>query len=328
MKVPKERRMKMKVLYHDNCFDGAASAAVFSRFYKSRIQPDASFVYEGLSHQAGGSAVPEGVFTGDENVIVDFRYSQSPRLTWWFDHHKSAFQQPGDEAHFRADKGGKKFHDATRKSCTKYIADTTKAKFGFDPAPLTELIDWADLIDAARFQSPKMAVELKEPALKLMTVLEANKDPRFIPSVITDMQEKPLAEIVARKDVQAALTPLLERHQHAIEAVRKKAKLERGVVFFDVADEGFDSINKFISYYLYPDARYTVWVGKGTQRAKVSIGSNPWRPELRTHDLASIAERYGGGGHPVVAAMSFTPDELEKARKAAAEILGELRAGA
>ena len=101
-------QMRMHVLFHDNCFDGAASAAVFSRFYRERIRTDVTFSYQGLSHQAGGTPVPESAFQGDENAIVDFRYSQSPRLTWWFDHHASAFQTPGDEAHFLADSSGRK----------------------------------------------------------------------------------------------------------------------------------------------------------------------------------------------------------------------------
>lgn len=317
--------MEMKVLFHDNCFDGAASAAVFSRFYREKIRPNAILTYEGLSHQAGGAAVPESVFSSEKNAIVDFRYSQSPKLTWWFDHHQSAFQQPGDEAHFRADTSGHKFHDGKRKSCTQYLADVVTEKFGFDARPLKELIDWAELIDSARFDSPTMAVELKEPALKLMTVLEANKDPAFIPSIIHDMQSRTLEEIVARPDVQHALAPLLEKHARAIEVVRAKARIEKEVVFFDLGDEALDGINKFIAYYLYPDARYTVWVGRGPQRSKVSIGSNPWRPELRTHDLSRIAERYGGGGHPVVAAISYKAEQLAEARKTASEILTELR---
>src|SRR2546421_348192 len=114
------RAMEIKILFHDNCFDGAASAALFSRFYREKIAPLARLSYQGLSHQAGGTPIPESALSGDENAIVDFRYSQSPQLTWWFDHHQSAFQQAGDEAHFRADRSGKKFHDAARKSCTKY----------------------------------------------------------------------------------------------------------------------------------------------------------------------------------------------------------------
>lgn len=317
--------MNLKVLFHDNCFDGASSAAVFTRFYKERISPDVTFSYEGLSHKAGGAPIDASVFTGDQNVIVDFRYSQDPRLTWWFDHHISAFQQAGDEAHFRKDDSGKKFHDPHRKSCTMYMADVAREKFGWDPTPMAELIHWAEIIDGAAFDSPTMAVELKEPALQLMMVLEANKDPAFIPKMIGELQVRPLAEIVASDWVQAPLMPLLERHRKSIDLVRKKVRYEDGIVTFDVADEGIESLNKFISYYLHPDAAYTVWVGGGTTRAKISIGSNPWKKELRRHDLASIAGRYGGGGHPVVAAVSFGPGEVARAREVAAEILAELK---
>ncbi|MDQ3265115.1 MAG: DHH family phosphoesterase [Myxococcota bacterium] len=317
--------MKLKVLFHDSCFDGAASAAIFSRFYQERINPDALLEYEGLQHKAGGSAIDPAVFTGDENVIVDFRYSQDPRLSWWFDHHQSAFQMPGDEAHFRADTSGRKFHDPHRKSNTRYMTDVLVQRFGFNDAPLAELLHWAELIDGAQFQSPNQAVELAEPALKLMTVIEANKDPAWMLRMIAALQTQSLAEIVAQDWVQRPLLPLLERHQRAIQIVRNKIQYQDGIATFDIADDGLDSINKFISYYLYPDARYTVWVGKGSSRAKISLGSNPWRPELREHNLSKIAERYGGGGHPVVAAISFQPDQLDRARQVAAEILAELK---
>jgi hypothetical protein len=317
--------MRLKVLFHDNCFDGAASAAVFSRFYRERIDKDAQLTYQGLHHQAGGAPIDPAVFDGDENAVVDFRYSQSPKLTWWFDHHVSAFQQPGDEAHFRADRSGRKFHDGSRKSCTLYLADVARERFGFDPSPLAELLHWAELIDGAQFDSPTQAVELREPALQIMTVLEAASDRGTILSVIRDMQALPLAEIAAQPYVARPFAALWEKHQRNIEIVRRKVELKDGVVFFDVVDEGLDSMNKFIAYYLHPDARYTVWVGKGPKRSKVSIGSNPWTPHTRRHDLSSIAARYGGGGHPVVAAVSFSAEDAEKARSAAQEILAELR---
>lgn len=318
--------MRMKVLYHDSCFDGAASAAVFSRFYLDKVHPGAELAYEGLFHKAGGQGIDEAVFTGDENAIVDFRYSQSPKLTWWFDHHVSAFQQPGDEEHFRRDASGRKFHDGARKSCTVFIADVVRDRYGWSvPEAMKELLHWAEIVDGALFESPRQAVELAEPALQLMTVLEANKDPALIPRVIGELQRRPLAEVVAEPWIQGPLKPLMERHRANIEVVRKKAVLEKGVVFFDVADEGLDSLNKFIAYSIYPEARYVIWVGRGEKRCKISLGSNPWRPQTRTHNLAKIAERYGGGGHPVVGAASFGAGELGKTRQAAAEIVAELR---
>ena len=41
------------MFYHDKCFDGASSAALFSRFYRERIRGDAEFVFSGLLHRAG-----------------------------------------------------------------------------------------------------------------------------------------------------------------------------------------------------------------------------------------------------------------------------------
>lgn len=318
--------MNVQVLFHDNCFDGAASAAVFTRFYREKVRADATFTYQGLAHKPGAEGIDPAVFTGTENAIVDFRYSQDARLTWWFDHHVSAFQQPGDEAHFQADTSGRKFHDAHRKSCTKYLADVARERFGWDASPLADLIHWAELIDGAQFPSPQMAVALEEPSLRIMTVLESAKSPDLIPEVIRRMQHESLADIAASPLIAEPLAPLLERHMLNMEQVRAKARYEQGVVFFDLADEGVDSLNKFIAYALYPEARYTLWVGQGPKRAKVSLGSNPWKPELRRHDLAAIASRYGGGGHPVVAAVSFKPGELDKARAAYREILAELSA--
>lgn len=152
--------MKLRLLYHGHCFDGVASAATFTRFYKEKVRPDADVEYRGLLHRPG-TLFDLSMFDGDENAIVDFKYAASERLTWWFDHHESAFLTPEDEAHFRADKSGKKFLDATRKSCTEFIADIASAQFGFNAGPLQALIDWAHIIDGALYESAAQCVELE-----------------------------------------------------------------------------------------------------------------------------------------------------------------------
>ena len=50
-----------------------------------------------------------------------------------------------------------------------------------------------------------------------------------------------------------------------------------------------------------------------------------WAPVAPKHNLASICERYGGGGHARVGAISLEPGALEKARSVAAEIVAELK---
>ncbi len=60
-------------------------------------------------------------------------------------------------------------------------------------------------------------------------------------------------------------------------------------------------------------------------RAKVSLGTNPWRTAEPEKNLATLAEKYGGGGHPRVAAISFDPTDLEGACRVAREVAAALR---
>ncbi|HYG70453.1 MAG TPA: DHH family phosphoesterase, partial [Anaeromyxobacteraceae bacterium] len=75
----------------------------------------------------------------------------------------------------------------------------------------------------------------------------------------------------------------------------------------------------------FPEARYTVVVSRDAKRAKISVGSNPWSRPARPHDISKLCERYGGGGHPVVGAVSLAPDRIDDARRIAEEIATTLR---
>jgi hypothetical protein len=317
--------MRLRLLYHGHCFDGVASAAVFTRFYLSRAARPVEVAYAPLLHTAG-SLFDEAMFDGDENAIVDFKYSPSERLTWWFDHHQSAFLSAEDEAHFRADRSGRKFWDADSKSCTEFIARVADEDFGFRDDSLAPLISWAHTIDGAFYESAAQPVELREPALQLMQVIE-NVDDDFIEWVIRQLSVRTLEEVATGAEVQERFRPLLARHRETLETVRRKAAYERGAVTFDLVDEGLEGFNKFIPYYVCPETTYSVAVTRGAYRTKISVGSNPFSPRPRRHNIASICERYGGGGHAVVGAVSFRPDEVERARHVAREILAELREG-
>ena len=278
-----------------------------------------------MQHKGDAQPIAGNLLDGDVNACVDFRYSQDTRLHWWFDHHASAFQLPGDEAHFRADASGHKFHDPTAKSCTKFLATTLATRFGFDSAPFGELLDWAEIIDGALFPSAAMAVELREPALKLMTWVENNRERVLAERFIEDLVSRPLAEIVASDYVTVALQPLIERHEKNVEAMRRLSRLEQGVVITNLIPDGISTVNKFIAYYLYPEARYTVTLLATNERYKISVGSNPWPKVPRTHDISKLCERYGGGGHPAVGAISLPKTDLASAEKVAAEVTAFLQ---
>jgi hypothetical protein len=324
--------LKVRVFYHDKCFDGACSASLFSRFHRECITRGAEYEFCGLVHRAG-ALFNEADFTGDENAIVDFKYSASPKITWWFDHHLSAFLTPQDHEDYRRGMAegryqDRRFYDPEYTSCTSFLAHIAATHFGFDATPVKELIHWADIVDGALYESPEAAVEMAAPAMKLTLIIEATQDPQFMPRLIPLLTGMPLDEVLRQPFVAGLLPPLMERHEHSLALIRERSACEDGTIYFDITDQPMEGFNKFIPYYLHPQATYSIGLSKSSFRTKVAVGSNPWttrKPEEMVN-LAEICERYGGGGHARVGAISFPPDREDEARKAAAEIVAELRA--
>ena len=322
--------MTFRVLHHNNCFDGACSAAVFTKFHKECIGGAAGYEYVGLAHKAGGGGIDEHVFGAGENAIVDFKYSRSPKLTWWFDHHLSAFLTEADREHFEAGQKGplamRQFFDADFISCTGLIAKVAREKFSFDTTGLAELLKWADIIDGAQYENAPSAVEMKEPAMKLTMVIE-NAEAGFIPRIIPLLTAVSLTEVLAEPFVQEQVAPLWARHLAAMQLVEDRAVLEDGVIYFDLTDQSIEGLSKFIPYYYYPEAVYTVALTRSSFRTKISVGTNPWTtvPLEKLMNLAEICERFGGGGHARVGAISFGRDEVARGREVAEGIVRGLR---
>src|ERR1700682_686393 len=318
---------RVRLCFHDRCFDGTASAALFYRFYRERFDKTAEFGFSGMTHRAA-HPWEDGILDGDENVIVDFKYSNSPRLTWWFDHHQSAFLTPDDAKHFREHPRPHLFYEPDYKSCTKLIATVAKEKFGFNTKPLEDLIPWRDIIDGAQYPTAQSAVEIAEPATQLALVIEAAPEDGLPARIIPELAYRPLAEMIKLPLVAKYLGPLLERHRKSIGILRQRAEARDNVIFFDVSDLDLEGYNKFIPYLLHPECVYSVSVSSSAQRAKVSLGTTPWNQATADKNLASLAEQYGGGGHPRVAAISFEPRGPPPARGDAPQPVSVLSAPA
>jgi len=95
-------------------------------------------------------------------------------------------------------------------------------------------------------------------------------------------------------------------------------------VLVDLTDQLIEVAGKFVTYALFPQSAYSVLVSRSKSKCKISIGYNPWSPAARKHNIAAICERHGGGGHPVVGAISLAADKAEEARTLARSIAEEL----
>jgi hypothetical protein len=200
-------------------------------------------------------------------------------------------------------------------------------EIGFRAPELDELVYWADLIDGAQYPDTRTAVEMRDPPTQLTLVIEGTTDPQFSVRLIPRLISQPLNEIMDLPEVRQTFERLYAVHLKMIEIIRSRGELKDGVLFFDLSDGNSEGFNKFIPYYLFPGAVYSVALSRSQARIKIGVGSNPWNATPKTANLASICERYGGGGHAKVAAISLPPADLDRARSVAAEIVDGLRAG-
>lgn len=320
--------MEFRIAHHGYCFDGAASAAVFTRFLRetAREAAGASFSYRGLLYEPSAPPPGEKLVKGGVNAILDYRYTASPELTWYFDHHVSAFQEPGAEAHFRADTSGRKFHDGAYGSCTQLVVDIARERFGWRAPDLDELTGWADVIDAARFADADAASSFGPPAMQIAAVIQEQGDDHLTGALIPLLATRPLAEVAASPLVASRLGAIVKRHDAVAKRMADKGEQRGDVAYFDLADGPIETVVKFVGYKLFPTAQYAVTLQRNPKRVKISVGFNPWARRPRRHHIASLCERYGGGGHPVVGAVALPPNELPRARRVVEEIIAALNA--
>src|SRR5258708_30257035 len=110
------------------------------RFHRECVKTADKFSLHGLVHRAG-ALFDEGAFVDGENAIVDFKYSASPKVTWWFDHHQSAFLTPEDQKNFEAGQAGggarvREFFNTNYVFCLSLLADIAPVEFWVATRPL------------------------------------------------------------------------------------------------------------------------------------------------------------------------------------------------
>ncbi len=317
----------LKVLFHDACFDGTTSAALFSAFYRDVLDPDVQVVPVGMIHRDGNPF--EGVpLDADDHACVDFRFCGDPRMRWWFDHHPTAFQPAELRQVFEQRHLPTWFFDPAAPSCAGLIA--TVLERGWDwkpPAHLLDAVRWADKIDAAQFASAEEAVSLATPAQRLAAWLAHGRSPLDTARYVEWLARDSLDAVAARPEVAAQLAAVEAERARELEGVRRLGVWHGDVIVFDrIGDPGARSPG-FLGYLLFPTCLYTVSATRTPTSIKISVGTNPWGPARRRHDIGELCARYGGGGHAVVGGVTLRPDELSRAEETLRAIVCELADG-
>jgi hypothetical protein len=317
---------RLKVFFHDACFDGTTSAALFSAFYRDVVERAATVTPVGMVHKDGNPF--EGIpLDADDHACVDFRFCADPKMRWWFDHHPTAFQPPTLRTVFEREHLDTWFFDPSAPSCAGLIARALERKYGWQAPPrLRDAVVWADRIDAAQFASAEEAVALVEPAQRLAAWLAHGRSGLDTAWYVQQLAHSSLDEVAARPELRAQLDAIGEERSRELDAVEKLGVWHGDVVVFDRIDDVGARSPGFLGYQLFPTALYTVSATSTPTTIKISVGVNPWTPAQRRHDIGEMCARYGGGGHAVVGGVTLRADELPRARATIAAIVKELAA--
>lgn len=315
---------RLKVFFHDACFDGTTSAAVFGAFYRDVIDREVSIAPIGMVHKDGNPF--EGIpLDADDHACVDFRFCADPRMRWWFDHHPTAFQPPSLRAVYEREHLDTWIFDPKAPSCAGLIARSLAARWGWQvPDRLRDAIVWADRIDAAQFGSAEQAVALDEPAQRLAAWLAHGRSGLDTARYVEWLSRSSLDEVAMRPELAPALQTIADERGRELEAVEKLGVWHGDVVVFDRIDDLGARSPGFLGYLLFPTCLYTVSATRTASSIKISVGVNPWGGKQRRHDIGELCARYGGGGHAVVGGVTLRGDELTRARETLKAMVSEL----
>jgi hypothetical protein len=281
--------MRAVVATHGHCFDGLCSAVVFTRLLRALRGPAVRFFYQGCGYAPTQRSV-EGMLDGDENAILDYRFSASDKVHWYFDHHRTAFGSDADRAFFEARREALPYHyDASYSSCTKLVRDVAEARYGV-----------------------------------AMPELEPHGDGALLARLVPRLLEAPVEEVARRSEHRELYRKIRRKKAAFAKRVQQNARTSGRVVLVDLSGAELESYGKFVTYALYPNAMYSVILGRFKNGARINVGYNPWSEHRLDRDLSSICGRYGGGGHPFVGGISFPAEDVHRAKNVAQEIALEL----
>lgn len=320
--------MRIVVATHGHCFDGLASATLFSFLALSVESRQARFEYRACAYGPGQQQPSPELLNGDRNALLDFQFNPHSAPTWYFDHHTTAFPDAAARKAFdKALNSGRYFFDPTAGSCAKILGRVISGQHGLALGPLERLVELANLIDTAHYDSPSAAVDRTTPISRLVALVERYGDDAFLSRWVPRLLHEPVDAVANHPEIEQEFARIDREQSAFVEHVKACAKARGSVVYADLTDRVHATLAKFVTYALYPQSTYSVVLGRIPGATRLSVGYNPWSGRTRRYNLGELCQAHGGGGHPVVGGIAFPDDAVDRARNVALSMVNVLADG-
>ncbi|MDX6500205.1 MAG: hypothetical protein QOG23_3465 [Blastocatellia bacterium] len=332
--------------FHSPCFDGIVSCVLAWDF----LEATQGWVIQSV-HAVNYDARP-GWLLKKLNApcgVVDFLYH--PEASFWADHHLTTFLNEETKRHFEQRRNPWLIYDPQSDSCAKLLWNDLYHSLGYRNDRYKAMVEWADKIDSARYESVSEAILGDAPALRVNVSLEYKDEQKngmeeYAETLVRLLRHQSLEEVSGSPEVLSRFEKARKLQENGLERFRKAlaekaAHLrhgeivsikesdfvvfdeESGIVVFKM-DTGDVIFNRYTPYLLFPDARYSVGITQSSKGTAITAMRNPWR-EFPSVFLGRIFEEFRGGGHQRVGAVVLDEDRAIQAGSILQHVLDEIR---
>jgi len=307
------------IYFHSPCFDGIVSAVLVWDFLRAKqgwTQPALRPVNYDLREGWLSSSLEQPC------AVVDFLYHHE--ADFWADHHPTTFLSDSASEDFRRRQNPSLVYDPEAQSCARLLWRHLSQTFDHRNERYRGIVDWADRIDSAQYESVQEAILAPTSALKINIGLGLGDRDRYCEKLVHILREKPLDEVARLPEVKTRYEQAQKLIQAGLERFKKAAWIEPdGIVVFDVDSTGV-IINRYAPYYWFPDSLYSAGIVRWEGGAKITAMRNPWR-NFETPFLGKIFERLGGGGHQRVGSILLPGAKAREAHALLDRVLSDIR---
>jgi len=188
-----------------------------------------------------------------------------------------------------------------------------------------ELIDQAEIIDAAMFANAQSAHDFSSRAVKLQTLFSTSH-----PAVDrVELYRRLVQQLILSPDTDELMasdplySALIEFEENLVMKQKRvyaeKSQIEQRIALSNFmnwpSDEHFPGMGRFVPYLLFPEILYAIHIQPAKNGvSSISCGINPWnKPKKHDKHLGNyFAAHFGGGGHAFVAGGRITNRENNK----------------
>lgn len=312
------KRNKDAVLYvHFPCFDGIISAVLTLLFLEHQDWKFKSI--EPVNYALRNEWLHRHL--APKSAVVDFLYH--PEAVFWVDHHQTSFINQQLWEDYQARSGDWRVYDNGSGSCALLLWRKFGGFFAAD-SRLEEMVKWADKIDSASYDSVEEALFGHHPALVLSSSLAVKADDQYCRFLIGNLRAQSLQAVAASKEVQSRFMQARALTDLGMQRVHETIHLESSVAVFEAEEKG-TLINRYVPYYYYPSARYSIALVRSEKAIKITAMRNPWL-HFESINLGAFMQKFGGGGHQRVGSLVLPLEREKESQGIVEELLTELHA--